>query len=361
VPSKQFYVSLVPGVGNPSFDHELGYPHLAFPDAGFQLLALYRFWNIVEYWSPYRNVLGEDWDGVLAQFISRIALAKNAEAYELELLALVAKTHDGHANLWSSLQVRPPVGKCRLPVNVRFVENLPVIVGVSTVDPAAVSPLRVGDVITELDGVPIAKLIESWMPYYAASNESARLRDVGLYMTRGECGESSIGIHRENQKLKLTMKRTPSSANDFSPGTHDLAGQVFRLPSKDVAYLKLSSVKASDARHYIEWAAGTKGLIIDIRNYPSEFMVFALGSLLVESETFFARFTEGDLSNPGAFHWGEPVSLSPQKPHYPGRIVILVDENSMSQAEYTSMAFRAVHGAIVVGSTTAGANGISFV
>ena len=39
----------------------------------------------------------------------------------------------------------------------------------------------------------------------------------------------------------------------------------------------------------------------------------------------------------------------------------VVDETSMSQAEYTSMAFRAAPRAIVVGSTTAGADGnVSF-
>ena len=37
--------------------------------------------------------------------------------------------------------------------------------------------------------------------------------------------------------------------------------------------------------------------------------------------------------------------------------MILVDEGSKSQAEYTAMAFRAAHGALVVGSTTAGADG----
>lgn len=37
--------------------------------------------------------------------------------------------------------------------------------------------------------------------------------------------------------------------------------------------------------------------------------------------------------------------------------MILVDEASQSQAEYTAMAFRAAPGAIVVGSTTAGADG----
>jgi C-terminal processing protease CtpA/Prc len=37
--------------------------------------------------------------------------------------------------------------------------------------------------------------------------------------------------------------------------------------------------------------------------------------------------------------------------------VILVDEVSQSQAEYTTMAFRSAPGAIVIGSTTAGADG----
>jgi C-terminal processing protease CtpA/Prc len=190
-----------------------------------------------------------------------------------------------------------------------------------------------------------------------ARNEPARLRDVGRSLTRGKCGQSTIAIRRERQELKLAIERAPFSASEFSSYAHDLPGPVFRLLPKDVAYLKLSSVKTSDASHYIEQAAGTKGLIIDIRNYPSEFMVFALGSLLVGSETAFARFTMGDLSNPGAFHWGGAVSLSPQKPHYTGKIAILVDESSMSQAEYTSMAFRVANGAIVVGSTTAGADG----
>jgi hypothetical protein len=47
----------------------------------------------------------------------------------------------------------------------------------------------------------------------------------------------------------------------------------------------------------------------------------------------FVRFTDGDLANPGAFHWTKPLSLSPERPQYAGKIVILVDESSMSQAE----------------------------
>ena len=99
-------------------------------------------------------------------------------------------------------------------------------------------------------------------------------------------------------------------------------------------------------------------MIIDIRNYPSEFVVFALGSRLVERPTPFARFTAGDPANPGAFHWrGQPLTLEPAAPRYTGKIVILIDEVSQSQAEYTTMALRAAPNATVVGSTTAGADG----
>jgi len=78
---------------------------------------------------------------------------------------------------------------------------------------------------------------------------------------------------------------------------------------------------------------------------------------LVDHDTPFAQFTDGDLSNPGAFHWTELITLSPQQPHYSGKIVILVNESSISQTEFTAMAFRSAPGAIVVGSTTQGADG----
>ncbi len=359
LPGKQYYVSFMPGIGNPVFEHESAYVDLKLPDAGYQLLGLYRFWNIIDYWFPYRDVLGEDWPKVLSQFVPRIGLAKDPDAYQRELMALIAKANDTHANLWSSLHVRPPVGVCGLPVIVRFVDNRAVVAQYTAGEAGKDSGLKVGDVIQDLDGIPVSQLIKEWTPYYAASNEPTRLRDIGRALMIGDCGPAKVRIQREggNESLEITTSRMTPVAGDRSGFTHDRPGGAFQLLSNQVAYLKLSSAKAADAEKYVEGAKGTKGLIIDIRNYPSEFMVFALGSLLVEKETAFARFTTGDASNPGAFHWTKTVSLTPGKAHYSGKVIILVDETSQSRAEYTSMAFRSVPGAKVVGSTTAGADG----
>src|SRR6185503_15115334 len=91
--------------------------------------------------------------------------------------------------------------------------------------------------------------------------------------------------------------------------------------------------------------------------YPSEFVVFTLGQLLVNEPTEFVRFTYGEPANPGAFHLRTSTLLTPQDPHYYGKVVILIDEITQSQAEYTTMAFRTAPGAIVIGSMTAGADG----
>ncbi len=145
--------------------------------------------------------------------------------------------------------------------------------------------------------------------------------------------------------------------NQAAGATHDLPGDTFRMLSDQVAYLKLSSIKIADVPRYIDSASGTKGLIVDLRNYPSEFVVFALGQLLVDRDTRFVEFTRCELSNPGAFHWMAGPVLKPSTPHYSGRVMVLIDEVTQSQAEYTTMAFRSSPRTTVIGSTTAGADG----
>jgi C-terminal processing protease CtpA/Prc len=84
---------------------------------------------------------------------------------------------------------------------------------------------------------------------------------------------------------------------------------------------------------------------------------FALGAYFAVKPTHFASFTADDLSNPGAFQFGPGGTIDPGPVHYPGKIAVLVDETSQSQAEFTAMALRAMPNALVVGSTTAGADG----
>lgn len=354
----KFYVEIQPQTGQAIFRHELAYQDATFPDSGLQILALFRLWNIVEYWYPYRDVIGENWLEVLRRFVPRFAEAGDRDAYVRVTMEFIATIHDTHANLWSSTDARPPVGACRLPITVRFLKDAPVISGFLPDATASETPLKIGDIISALDGVPAADLIDRWKPYYGASNEAALRRDMALSFSRGPCGNISVRVTRDDAQMDVSTQRVAiEKSNEQAAYRVDRPGDTFQRLSPAVSYLKLSSVKLEDISTSIEAAAGSLGLIIDLRGYPSAFVVFELGGHLVQEPTPFVLFTAPDLDSPGAFNWGSTISLAPKQPYFPGKVVILVDEFTQSQAEFTELALRAAPNAIVVGGTTAGADG----
>lgn len=353
---KQFYVALLPYAENPVFNHELTYPEVKFPDSGFQLLALFRFWNVIQYWYPYRQGMGENWDRVLAEFIPKLALAKDFNSYQLQMMALIAMIRDSHANLWSSLTARPPAGRCHLPVRMRFVQGQAVVTGYMDGVQTNSSPFKIGDIVTEIDGKSVSELVKDWSPYYGASNEAAQLHEIATFMTDGPCGGTTVHVRRGDRALSVTARRIPVGDGDWGLGSVGLPGPAFRLLTANIAYLNLNKAKMEEVSSYIERAEGTKGLIIDVRNYPL-YIGQALASHFIDQPTPYVRFTVADLDDPGAFQWKQPWILAPQTPHYSGKIVILVDATTLSRAEFVSMTLRAVPGAIVIGSTTEGADG----
>jgi C-terminal processing protease CtpA/Prc len=285
--------------------------------------------------------------------------AKDLDRYRLEMFALIARLNDGHANLWSSVAARPPHGDCQIPVRLRFIEGKAVVVGYTHAERGPATGLKVGDAIAALDGVPIERLIEPWKPYYSASNDAGRMRAIMSVLTQGASGPVKVSAVRSGTPVELVTERRPIGELDLrTVRTTDLPGPAFRRLSPEVAYLKLSAVKEAEIPEYLRSAEGSKGWIVDIRNYPAEFVVFSLGGHFVSQPKPFVSFTFGDLANPGAFVWSDaPLELPPIAPRYSGKVVVLVDETTLSQAEYTAMAFRVSPNAIVVGSTTVGADG----
>ena len=345
----QFYISHSWRTSSPNFDHEPTYPQIAYPDFGYQLLALFRWWNILQYWAPDRDVADQDWPAVLERLIPKVALARNKQEYQLALFEMIAMTNDTHAGLEDSSAKRPPIGNCAVPASLLFIDGKPVVYRTSGDN----TGLQIGDVLEKLEGIPIPSLLEEWSKFYAVSNRAALERDFAIVLTRGTCGPVSLDITRSGH-----LQRVLTARIQFIPVfTHDQPGETFRLLSPEIAYIKLSSIKTGDLPAYFEKAKATKGLIVDIRNYPSEFMPFALGAYFAIRPTSFVVFTECDFSNPGAFHFIAGPLIEPGPVHYEGKVVVLVDETTQSQAEYTAMALRAMPNALVVGSTTAGADG----
>lgn len=64
----------------PDFSSENKYENIRFPDTQYRLLFLTRFWNIINYFAPYKYLTG-NWDDVLKKFIPAIINSNDTLAY----------------------------------------------------------------------------------------------------------------------------------------------------------------------------------------------------------------------------------------------------------------------------------------
>ncbi len=107
----------------------------------------------------------------------------------------------------------------------------------------------------------------------------------------------------------------------------------------------------------------TKGVIIDLRCYPAEFMLYKLSEYFMPKPKKFVQFSSTSFEHPGLFIAAKPLTVGKENPnYYRGKVVIIVNENTISQAEFTAMALQKAPKATVLGSTTAAADGnVSFI
>jgi C-terminal processing protease CtpA/Prc len=355
-----YYVRPAPSVGNPIFTHEEAYASPATPDDGLRLLALFRYWNMIDYYFPYRYAIGEDWQRVLPEFIPQFVAARSPEQYRLTALALIARIHDTHANVFSDKILSEYKGNYQAPLWLRFVEGQATVAGYYDAALGAASTLKPGDVIVQVDGQPVTDIVKARQPITPASNEPTQLRNVARDLLRGSTAQVALVVRRAGREFPVSVGRVPMGQlnQQVAYGTPDPQAPAWKLLPGNIGYLALGTIKNADLPGIMDKAKGTKGLVIDIRNYPSEFVVFTLSKYLLDKPQAFVRFSQLDPKYPGFFNsrTGQKVVSGPGAA-YPGKVMILIDEISQSQAEYTTMALRTAPRATVVGSTTAGADG----
>jgi C-terminal processing protease CtpA/Prc len=354
---KHYYIELTPGVGNPVFKNEKAYANMVTPDAGYRVLSLFRYWNMIHYFFPYKYAIGEDWNKVLPEFLPKFVEGNDSLKYRLAELELITRIHDTHAGFYSSI-VEEHWGNFISPAQVKFIEDKAVVTGFYDEEKSAESGLMIGDVILKVGQKNVEDIVKDYEPYSPASNRTVQLREISRFLLRAKQETVEVTVQREGKTIDLKIPLVNNSSVNQYKEFSGVTDTCFKFIGKDIAYFNLGKIKAKYLKTLMKNSEGTKGMIIDLRNYPSDFMVYEMDKYLLPKQTEFAKFTTGDPTYPGVFYMSAPVKNGRKNDDfYKGKIVILVNELTQSQAEYTTMALRTAPNATVVGSTTAGADG----
>lgn len=347
-----YYISTASGVGNPVFKHEKSYRDFSYPDPGFRLLAVYRYWNAINYFFPYKGLINRDWNEVLHQYIPEVLEASTELEYEKTMTRIIGEVNDSHAGLWGGAdKIEEERGTNYAPVQVKFIEGVLTVVGVKF---GSHTDLLLGDVIEAIEDEPVEDCVKRNWGLFPGSNKAARLRNMAREILRSSKKELQLLYRRDGKafKTKLILTEKAPYQKKYEED------KSYKILSNNIGYVNLSVIRDEEVSEIKSQLKDTRGIIIDIRNYPSAFVTHTLGEFFIENDTPFARFSVSDITTPGSFFLNKPYILSKTTPDfYKGKLIVLVNEESQSNSEFTTMALKAGINTTIVGNTTAGADG----
>ncbi|MBT1062143.1 hypothetical protein KJY73_01105 [Bowmanella sp. Y26] len=351
--AKEHYYFDYEATNNVQILNERPYMQILPHDSGMQLLSLFRAWNIVEYFSPYKHLPDEAWDKQLNLFINAFATADSSERYQQHLLKLLSKIDDSHSKLWGSnvqkinLQL---FGQYRVAVEIRHVEQKWVV---TKLLPGYPGPLQVGQVITKINGQSVVDREQDLWSMLPASNHVTKYRELAKHLLKSPTPE--LRIELDNGQL-ITTSAIHSQDDTFK---RKEANQLpsYRWLEPGIGYIDIGRLTRSEVDEMMASFKDANALIFDIRAYPKG-TAWTLAKHLLPGPTTFAQVEIPETFYPGQFTLKPPSKIGKTNTDYfKGRIVLLADEYSQSQSEYCLMMLRRAPQAIVVGSQTAGADG----
>ena len=326
-------------------------------DSGLNLLLLFRLWNVIEYYAPYRAVTLHPWNEVLSTYIPLMGVETDGRRFARLYMRLIRELNDGHAYA----PVEMLFGQRMLPVWPLQAEGR-LFVGYS-----GDSALERGDEVLAIDGEPISERLELLREYASRSNEASLRKALRFYGLRTRRDTAEVVRCRAGACDTLRVATVPYGSVSPLYDPAQLVQPPFRLLADSVGYIYAGTFTREHLAQVGQTLPRTRALIIDLRTYPMN-MDFTLTALIGQSlrtEPVVAwQMVHPTLALPGLFYrqeqWlyeGFEEGAERCTQPYKGRVILLVNETTQSNPEFQAMAFQSCPQTLTIGSPTSGADG----
>lgn len=341
----------------------------------YRILNLFRAWNVIEYFYPYKYGISKQWDDVLKEFIPLVKNATDALSYKKTMMLFSGSIEDTHSRI-EPVDYKEIFGNYGAPFTYQIAENKIVVTKPVDVEICKALGIEYGDVIETVNGESIDRIIQRNSKYISASNTSVKIRDSYNYMFYGEKGNFTIKGYDKNKKpFEKKIDRIDRTGGlwfengipDNSLVRYDETAKkvIYSAINKDnIGYIDFSFFETSEVDSIMKAMKNTKGIVFDLRGYSTNGGVVKTFNYLFPEPKWFGILTRPDFGKPGRFCWQDYIIREDYKyigkenpDYYKGHVVILINENTQSLFEMWSMIFKTAPNITVIGSQTAGADG----
>ncbi|HEX6046146.1 MAG TPA: S41 family peptidase [Pyrinomonadaceae bacterium] len=340
------------------------YADMLYPNVEYRLLALFRFWNVINYFFPYKDLIGDSWETVLQRYIPKFEANKDAVDYQLTVRELITEMHDSHGGVRNANASTEKFGMFLPPVLTGYVERKSVVTKVFDDK----LPIKVGDVILAVDGEPIEKKRDSVSRYVSASTQQWLMRNVHLRLLLGpKDSVLKLKLQGANGEVRdVELARSQTIMDPKWPTLMERSTPIVQVLPSGYGYVDLDRLQAGEVDKMFETIKNTPAVIFDMRGYPNG-TAWTVAPRLTEKKNvigaLFSRpileatnLSNGEVADSASYAFSQRLPER-QGDVYRGKVVVLINEDAISQAEHTCLFLETATNVTFIGTPTAGANG----
>lgn len=348
----------------PGFSEEKQYPDKKYNDTALidiKLLGIFRLWNAINMYSPYRNyyISNSAWDSVLQNSIQSV-LKSNISLLEYNFVInrMLIALRDGHGYVFSKERFKF-VGNYYMPIKIKCIKGVYYVAQI--IDKNKCGNIAVGDKIIAMDNQTVEEKVLDYtniVPAYLPDVKKAIIVDL-LNGTKNKTSFIKV-IDKNNQSLVVKTR-------NFGVGMYfiKMTPVPYKKISEKTSYINFSLLSAKKADNYLAKSMNAEKLILDLRGYPRGSTEDLLYKYLFPSNKTnkIRTYWVADMKTPCKFYTDSDSVASKQRQNstiFSGKIIVLVDYNTLSLSEIIVMELQRLPNIFVMGTDTKGAIGGMF-
>ncbi len=338
---------------------ERGYAESSYPSFELRVLAAFRWWTAIQYFYPYKSLIGEDWNRTLPAFVASLGGARDSVEYGLAVAEMVARIRDSHGNTRNNRGLTAYVGAGRPGIRVRMIEGVPVVVQLAH-DSIAASGIAIGDVVLSVDGEDVKVRYARLSRYVASSTPQSLDAGVVSRLLGGAIGSDALVAVRGQSGHTREVRLPRRAQADWPTLAASRTGPVYRMLETKIGYVDLERLAPNAVDSAFTALAGATTIVFDMRGYPRGVfnqLGFHLAPIAGVPAAIIRRLTPASIDATETAYSEFIHQAFGRGERYSGHLVMLIDERAVSQSEHTGLFLAASGATTFVGSPTAGANG----
>lgn len=332
-----------------------------FPNANLRLLGLFHYWNLINYFYPYKNIIDKSWDEVLYFSINDFLLAKSPIDYDNAILKLIANLNDGNSKIKEATILTRVYGNFVPNFRMKKVSGNYFISAIRSVDLDNYG-LKIGDKLLAINGIPIGDLDDAVSPFVAGGNASSKQREINklILVSKNEYNVLKIESNKTvfNKQVQYYDYGILTEFGRIQEKEWENKISVVWYPD-NVAYLNMNHMFDANFIPNMNEVLRSNSLILDFRGFHNKVVESKMLNYIVETESNSVNSIYPDVYNPGVLRFTKDKvhELVIDGKKYDHQIIIIVDETTQGLGEYIVKTLQFNNNVKVIGSTTAGTDG----